>query len=73
MEGCNIREITRRSGYHYKTVKKYLDKEDSNARPCRVNEASSLLDPLKPIIDKWLEGDLKAPRKQRHTTKRMNV
>ena len=48
-----------------------------NARPailsqtCRVNEASSPLDLLKPIIDKWLEGDLKAPRKQRHTAKRV--
>jgi transposase len=71
VEGCSIREITRRSGYHYETIKKYLDKEDFNARPLMIKEASSLLDPLKPIIDKWLDEDLKAPRKQRHTAKRV--
>lgn len=71
MEGCTIREIMRRSGYHYKTVKKYLDMEDFNDLPSIAKEIPSLLDPLKPIIDKWLEDDLKAPRKQRHTAKRI--
>ena len=71
MEGCTIREIMRRSGYHYKTVKKYLDMEDFNDLPSIPKEIPSLLDPLKPIINKWLEDDLKAPRKQRHTAKRI--
>lgn len=61
-EGISIREIMRRTGYHYETVKKYLD---------MVFTHHSLLDPLKPVIDQWLLGDLKAPRKQRHTTKRV--
>lgn len=30
-----------------------------------------MLDPLKPIIDKWLQDDLKAYGKQRHTAKRI--
>ncbi len=34
-------------------------------------ESVSLLDPLKPIIDQWLLDDLKAPRRQRHTAKRV--
>jgi transposase len=71
VEGCSIREIMRRSGYHYETVKKYLDMEDFNSPPLPPKEVPSLLDPLKPVIDKWLEGDLKAPRKQRHTAKRV--
>lgn len=71
VEGCSIREIMRRSGYHYETVKKYLDMEDFNDSPKPPKELPSLLDPLKPIIDKWLEDDLKAPRKQRHTAKRV--
>lgn len=71
VEGCSIREIMRRSGYHYETVKKYLDMEDFNSPPLLPKEVPSLLDPLKPVIDKWLEGDLKAPRKQRHTAKRV--
>jgi transposase len=70
-EGCSIREIMRRSGYHYETVKKYLDMEDFNDPPKPPKELPSLLDPLKPVIDKWLEDDLKAPRKQRHTAKRV--
>lgn len=71
VEGCSIREIMRRSGYHYETVKKYLDMEDFNHQPQPSKELPSLLDPLKPVIDKWLEDDLKVPRKQRHTAKRI--
>jgi transposase len=70
-EGCSIREIMRRTGYHYETIKKYLDKDDFNEPHYPAQELSSLLDPLKPIINKWLLEDLKAPRKQRHTAKRV--
>ncbi|MGB7424488.1 MAG: IS21 family transposase, partial [Ornithinimicrobium sp.] len=31
----------------------------------------SKLDPFKPVIDAWLRADLDAPRKQRHTVKRI--
>ena len=71
VEGCSIREIMRRSGYHYETIKKYLDMEDFNDLPVPPKEVPSLLDPLKPVIDQWLEADIKAPRKQRHTAKRV--
>ena len=27
-EGCSMREISRRTGYHFNTVKKYVNKED---------------------------------------------
>lgn len=70
-EGVSIREIMRRTGYHYETVKKYLDMEDFNEPPLVAKDSPSLLDPLKPVIDLWLENDLKAPRKQRHTAKRI--
>lgn len=70
-EGLSIREITRRTGYHYETVKKYLDMEDFNEPLNPPKELPSLLDPLKPVIDQWLIEDLKAPRKQRHTAKRV--
>lgn len=45
--------------------------EDFNNPPKAPKELPSLLDPLKPIIDKWLEDDLKAPHKQRHAAKRV--
>lgn len=70
-EGISIREIMRRTGYHYETVKKYIDMNDFNEPPHLPKEPTSLLDPLKPIIDQWLIDDLKAPRKQRHTAKRI--
>ncbi len=70
-EGVSIREIMRRTGYHYETIKKYLDKEDFNNPLQPPKHSTSLLDPLKPIIDRWLMDDLRAPRKQRHTAKRV--
>ena len=57
-EDCSIREIMRRTGYHYETVKKYLDMEDFNNLPHPPREVPSLLDPLKPVIDEWLQADL---------------
>ena len=70
-EELSIREIMRRTGYHYETVRKYLDMEDFNEPVYQPKASVSLLDPLKPIIDEWLLNDLKAPRKQRHTAKRV--
>lgn len=70
-EGVSIREIMRRTGYHYETVRKYLDMEDFNEPSYPPRNSVSLLDPLKPVIDQWLTDDLKAPRKQRHTAKRI--
>ena len=70
-EGLSIREIMRRTGYHYETVRKYLDMEDFNEPLYPPRKTTSLLDPLKPVIDSWLQEDLKAPRKQRHTAKRV--
>ena len=70
-EELSIREIMRRTGYHYETVRKYLDMEDFNEPMYPPKESVSLLDLLKPIIDQWLLDDLKAPRRQRHTAKRV--
>lgn len=66
-EGMPLREIVRRTGYHFNTVKKYVDCEDLNLEIKPRKQKPSRLDPLKPIIDEWLEKDLRIPRKQRHT------
>ena len=58
-EELSIREIMRRTGYHYETVRKYLDMEDFNEPMYPPKESVSLLDLLKPIIDQWLLDDLK--------------
>jgi len=70
-EGVSIREIMKRTGYHYKTIRKYIDMKDFNDHIDLERKRTSLLDPLKSVIDKWLTDDLNAPRKQRHTAKRI--
>ena len=72
-QGCNISEIARKTGLDWKTVRKYVDKEDFNADNPLPTERNLCpkLDPYKPAIDGWLREDKKAPRKQRHTAKRV--
>ena len=70
-EGLSLREISKRTGHHFNTVKKYVDKENWNEETKPRKERSSKLDELKPIIDEWLKIDLKMPRKQRHTGTRI--
>ena len=70
----NISEIASETGLNWKTVKKYVDMEDFNSPPpiqasSEIHE--SKLDPFKPLIDEWLLADKLAPRKQRHTAKRV--
>lgn len=70
----NISDIARIVGCDPRTVKKYVDQEDFSLpqpKPA-ANKGKSCLDPYKPLIDRWLTDDLKAPRKQRHTAKRIH-
>lgn len=70
----NISEIASETGLNWKTVKKYVDMEDFN-EPAPIPASSEIheskLDPFKPMIDEWLLADKLAPRKQRHTAKRV--
>lgn len=66
-EGLSLREISRRTGHHFNTIKKYIDRDNWNEEIKPRKPRGSKLDPLKPIIDEWLKNDLKMPRKQRHT------
>ncbi|MGH4052528.1 MAG: IS21 family transposase [Clostridium sp.] len=70
-EGLSLREICRRTGFHFRTVKKYVDKENWSQELVEPKQMESELDLLKPIINIWLENDLKIPRKQRHTAVRV--
>ena len=70
----SLTEIANIENIDWRTVRKYVDLEDFNeAIPCPdEKQHSSKLDKYKPIIDKWLTEDKKAPRKQRHTAKRVH-
>jgi len=59
---------------NWKTVQKYVDMADFNEptpKPASERLFCPKLDSFKPIIDKWLVEDKQAPRKQRHTAKRV--
>lgn len=70
----NLTEIAAIMGCDWRTVRKYVDM-DNFSPECPQPEADdghkSKLDPFKPLIDSWLLSDKKAPRKQRHTAKRI--
>lgn len=74
VKGENISQIANELELDWKTVRKYVDKTDFNEptpTPALQKQVCPKLDPYKPIIDKWLEEDKQAPRKQRHTAKRV--
>ena len=72
-QGKNLTEITREVDCDWRTAQKYVDMEDfSPAAPCIRKPAVSRLDPYKARIDAWLEADKSAPRKQRHTARRVH-
>jgi transposase len=73
-KGENISEIAKSMQLDRKTVQKYVDKNDFNEpeqKPLSEQGLCPKLEPYKSIIDKWLEEDKQAPRKQRHTAKRV--
>lgn len=68
----NLKEIATIMNCDWRTVRKYVDMENFNSPPPKLaDETSSKLDPFKPFIDECLQADKLAPRKQRHTAKRI--
>lgn len=68
--GMTIRAIQREHRVGYRTVRQAMDSvwpAERKSLPAR----GSRLDAFKPVIDQWLRDDLDAPRKQRHTAKRV--
>lgn len=58
------------SGKNYRTVKKYIEKDDFNENTHKAKRPNKS-DILRPIINKWLTEDKLRHRKQRHTAKRI--
>ena len=74
-KGKKVTEIAKITGHNYRTVVKYLEKDDFNKRVEDKKEERrgrpSKIDSVIPIIKKWLEKDKTAPRKQRHTARKI--
>jgi transposase len=71
-EGMSIRGLSDRYGVHRRTVRQALESPEPPARKAPVR-AAPRLDPVKPLIDAMLRQDLDAPRKQRHTARRVRA
>jgi transposase len=74
MKGKKIGQIAEEMHLDWRTVRKYVDMEDFNEpvpRSASDKQFCQKLDPFKETIDKWLVEDKQAPRKQRHTAKRV--
>jgi transposase len=70
-KGQTLRGTAKDTGHDFRTVQKYVEKEDFN-QPIQDNRGRpSKMESFKEIVDTWLKEDLKNPPKQRHTAKRI--
>jgi transposase len=70
-EGLSIRALAERHGVHRRAVRQALLSPLPPARRAPVGRPAPKLGPFRALIDSWLEADREAPRKQRHTAKRI--
>ena len=68
VDGMSIRETSRVFGVHRDTVRKMLP---FSVPPGYRRQSPPKLEPFNGVIDRILEGDLRRPREQRHTAKRL--
>jgi transposase len=68
--GKSIREIRRQTGHHRKTIRKALRGEEPKYRR-KKKVVCPVMDPVAPVIARWLREDEQRPKKQRHTAHRV--
>ena len=71
VEEKSLNEIAKIMNLNYRTVRKYAVMENLSPNIKKRNNKYPFLGPFLKIIDTWLNDDLKRPRKQRHTAKRV--
>ncbi len=70
-EGLSIRALAARHGVHRRAVRQALASAVPPAKRAPQGRPAPKLGAYRAIIDQWLRDDLDAPRKQRHTAKRV--
>lgn len=71
VHGKSKREIARMRGVHRRTVRQALKSASPPPRKRTEREPPILTPSMRRQIDTWLEKDQEAPRKQRHTARRI--
>lgn len=67
----SVRELARSHGVHRRTVRQAIASAVPPPRQAYPARARPALDPWREVIDGWLIADQDAPRKQRHTARRV--
>jgi hypothetical protein len=70
-EGLLIRELARRHSVHRRAVRQALQCAVPPAKRAPVARPAPRLGAWMAVIDGWIEADREAPRKQRHTPRRI--
>ena len=70
-EGLSIRALAARHGVHRRAVRQALASPLPPPRKRPVGRPAPKLGEYRQLIDGWLQADLSAPRKQRHTARRI--
>jgi transposase len=70
-EGLSIRALARRHGVHRRAVRQALESAVPPAKRSPSSRPAPKLGALRAVIDGWLVADRGAPRKQRHTARRV--
>jgi transposase len=70
-EGLSVRALARRHGVHRRAVRAALVSAVPAAKRSPQGRAAPRLGAFRVVIDGWLVADREAPRKQRHTARRI--
>lgn len=70
-EDLSIRELARRHGVHRRAVRQALESAVPPPKRAPQSRPAPKLGAYLAVIDKWIEDDAQAPRKQRHTSRRI--
>src|SRR3954464_14351778 len=71
-EGLSIRALAERHGVHRRAVRQALASPVPPVKRSPSSRPAPKLGAYRALIDAWLEADRRAPRKQRHTAKRVH-
>ncbi len=70
-EGLSIRALAKRHGVHRRAVRQALDSAVPPPKRAPQSRPAPRLGPFRALIEEWLKADQEAPRKQRHTARRI--